>query len=63
MLLVLGLFTAIFGLLIYQYLTWKFGYWRKRGVASPKPRPLLGNLPNNILQNRNVAYDVQDIYR
>ena len=63
MLILIGLVTAVFGATIYQYLTWHFGYWKKRNVVGPKPLPLLGSLPNNILRKRNVTYDVQDIYK
>ena len=62
MLLVLSLVAAI-SYLLYLYLTWHYDYWTKRGVPGPKPLPLLGNLKNDILRQRNVAYDVQDIYR
>lgn len=50
-------------LLIYLYLTWNFDYWKKRGVKGPKPLPFFGSLKSVILHNKNMTYDVNDIYK
>lgn len=55
--------SALVGVLIYVYLTWSYGYWAKRNVPHLKPKPLFGNLPNGILQKRNVYYDFERIYK
>ncbi|CAO1400894.1 unnamed protein product [Diamesa hyperborea] len=47
---------------IYLYLSWNFNYWAKRGVVSPKPRIILGSLPNVIQRKENVIYDIEKIY-
>ncbi|XP_062125332.1 LOW QUALITY PROTEIN: probable cytochrome P450 28a5 [Drosophila sulfurigaster albostrigata] len=57
---------ALLALLValgYQYLTWTFGYWRKRKVPGPSPKPLTGNFPNMYTLKRHSFYDMQDIYR
>ncbi|KAH8358473.1 hypothetical protein KR093_000447 [Drosophila rubida] len=57
---------ALLGLLVvalvYQYLTWNFGYWRKRKVPGPSPKPLTGNYPNMYTMKRNPFYDIKDVY-
>ena len=49
--------------LLYVYLVWNFNYWSKRGVPAPKARVLLGDLPNGILRNENMAYDFDRLYK
>lgn len=49
--------------LLYKYATSTFGYWEKLGVVGPTPQILVGNFPSSINQKRNVAYEVDEIYR
>lgn len=49
--------------LLFIHFTWNFNYWSKRGVPSPPPKFLLGNLPNMLLRKQNVAYDMEKIYK
>ena len=44
-------------------MTYKFKYFKKRGLQGPKPSVPFGNTPSAILQNRNPAYDIDDIYK
>ncbi|CAD7092574.1 unnamed protein product [Hermetia illucens] len=55
--------VGLIGTLLYLFLTFNFNYWKKRGVLGPKPRLLLGNIPNIVLRKRNFQYDIIDIYR
>ncbi|XP_016986200.1 probable cytochrome P450 28a5 [Drosophila rhopaloa] len=57
--LALGLILA--GLL-YLTMTWNFNYWRKRKVPGPKPKLFTGNYPNLFKMERNMIYDLNDIY-
>lgn len=47
---------------IYVYLTWNFGYWKKRNVPGPDPLPFLGSFPSLILRNRTVMKEMDKIY-
>jgi len=58
----LVLLALIIGL-IYVFLVWNFDYWRRRGIKQAKAYPLVGNFPSQYTQKRNVAYDIDDIYR
>lgn len=49
--------------LIFVYLIWNFNYWKNRNIPGPKPTILLGNLPNVILQKRNMIHDVRELYK
>lgn len=55
---------GLIGLVVafYIYLTWNYDYWVKRGVSSPKPKVLLGNLPNAVSRKEHVTYDLCKIY-
>nr|AAB95198.1 cytochrome P450 monooxygenase CYP28A1 [Drosophila mettleri] len=53
-LLLLGLF--------YVFMTWNFGYWRKRKVPGPKPHCFTGNYPHMYNMKRHSVYDLNDIY-
>ncbi|KAH8311899.1 hypothetical protein KR044_008518 [Drosophila immigrans] len=57
---------ALLGLLValgYRFLTWNFGYWRKRKVPGPTPKALTGNFPNMYTMKRHPLYDMKDVYR
>lgn len=58
---VLCLLVAILAL-VYLFLTWEFGVWKKYGIKGPKPRLLLGNIPNMFTQKRHIVYDYDQIY-
>ncbi|KAH8297954.1 hypothetical protein KR018_002763 [Drosophila ironensis] len=58
LLFLLGLLT-----LIYVFLIWNFGYWKKRGIPSAKALPFLGSFPSAFTQKRNVVYDIDEIYK
>lgn len=68
---VANVLTVIFGavivllLALYIYLTWNFNYWKKRGVAGPKPRPYLGTYPKSSTyqKNTNFLLEADEIYR
>lgn len=47
----------------YVYLLWNSDYWKKRGVFSPDPRALLGNLPGQITGKRSQMYEIDDLYK
>ncbi|XP_022220896.2 probable cytochrome P450 28d1 [Drosophila obscura] len=49
--------------LVYIFLTWNFSYWKKRGIKSAKAWPFVGSFPSVFTQKRNMAYDIDDIYR
>ena len=64
MLLLVTIFLIIFVCaLIYLYLIWDNDYWRKRGVLGPKPQVLFGNFPESYLQQRHIAFELEDIYK
>ncbi|XP_055842785.1 probable cytochrome P450 309a2 [Episyrphus balteatus] len=53
--------TAIGGL-IYLYLSWNFDFWKKRGVKGPEPKLIFGSIPSIVKRNRNLAFDMQELY-
>ncbi|KAM7349411.1 putative cytochrome P450 28a5 [Cochliomyia hominivorax] len=48
--------------LIYIFLIWNFNYWKKHGVAGPRPEIIFGNLPSSVTKKRHFIYDLWDIY-
>ncbi|XP_055849099.1 probable cytochrome P450 309a2 [Episyrphus balteatus] len=58
---VLFLLSVIVGL-IYLYLSWNFNFWKKRGVKGPKPKLIFGSIPSIVKRNRNLAFDMRDLY-
>ncbi|TDG43571.1 hypothetical protein AWZ03_009999 [Drosophila navojoa] len=58
----LALLLLLVGL-FYVFMTWNFGYWRKRKVPGPAPRLLTGNYPHMYNMKRHAIYDLNDIYR
>lgn len=60
--LILNVLTGILGgvatllLTLYIYFTWNFNYWKKRGVAGPKPWPYLGTYPKSSTFQKNTNF-------
>lgn len=48
---------------LYVYLTWNYGYWKKRNVPGPDPLPFLGSFPSLILRHRTIMEEMDKIYR
>ncbi|KAG1676700.1 Cytochrome P450 3A5 [Nymphon striatum] len=51
------LYPVIIGILIYIHTRYKFSYWRKQGVPTPRPWPLLGNF-TFFLQPKLKIYEI-----
>ncbi|XP_028895402.2 probable cytochrome P450 28d1 [Zeugodacus cucurbitae] len=49
--------------LIYCFLTWNLHYWERRGIKQAKSFTLVGSFPSTFSHQRNIAYDIDDIYR
>ncbi|XP_068622758.1 cytochrome P450 6B5-like [Battus philenor] len=47
---------------LYYYFTRTFNYWKKRGVAGPKPVALFGNLKESTLRREPIALTIKKIY-
>ncbi|XP_055612266.1 probable cytochrome P450 28a5 [Uranotaenia lowii] len=62
LLIIISLILIALGIL-YLYLVWNFGYWKKRNVPGPDPLPFLGNFPAFILRNHPLVEDFDKIYR
>lgn len=58
----LALLAIVCGL-IYLFLVWNFGYWKKRGIKEAKALPFLGSFPSQFTQKRHFVYDVDEIYK
>lgn len=54
---------ALIALLGYGFLTWNYGYWRKRKVPGPKPAILTGNYPNLFTMKQHSTCDLNEIYK
>ncbi|XP_069687378.1 cytochrome P450 6j1-like [Periplaneta americana] len=54
---------ACSAVLLYLYLTWTHGYWRKRRVPYIKPRLLFGNIKDVYLGKKTLGELYQDLYR
>lgn len=65
MLEVLLVFT--FGIIVilchYFLLIKNSNYWKKRGVFSPNPSAIFGNLAGQINGKRHLMYDLDDLYK
>lgn len=48
-------FVAAILFLLYYYVTYKFDFWRKRGVQGPKPIPFFGNFLDVFLTKASVS--------
>lgn len=59
--LLLGLLLGLI-LLIYIFLAWNFGHWRRRGVKEPRALPLLGSFPNIVWPRQHFTNDMRDLY-
>ena len=53
--------TAFFTI-VYKYLSWNFDFWKKRGVAGPKPKVPFGNFGDLILQKRSGPEFLTSLY-
>lgn len=68
---ILNVLTGILGgvaallLTLYIYFTWNFNYWKKRGVAGPKPKPYLGTYPKSstFQTDTNFLLEADEIYK
>lgn len=49
-------------LLLYVFLAWNFGHWRRRGVREPKAWPLFGSFPNIVWPRQHFTNDMRDLY-
>jgi len=58
----IGTFVLGGVVLLYLYLTWNHGYWRKRGVPYVKPLPLFGNMMDTVLSVKSMGENYRDIY-
>ncbi|KAI8442459.1 hypothetical protein MSG28_005961 [Choristoneura fumiferana] len=45
----------------YLFLSYKYSFWKRYGLPSPKPLPLLGNYADFILMRKNLGDNVTDI--
>jgi cytochrome P450 family 28 len=63
--LIIYLIAAIIVIVVlhYFYLLANRNYWIDRGLFSPSPARLLGNLPGQVLGNRNIMYELDDLYQ
>lgn len=50
---------------LYIYFTWNFDYWKKRGVAGPRPIPFLGNYPKSTTNqgDTNFLTEAHEIFK
>ncbi|XP_055692159.1 probable cytochrome P450 28d1 [Lutzomyia longipalpis] len=48
---------------IYFFLTWNYKHWEKRGIPSPEPKILCGNLQGAVFGKKHVVYDFDQIYK
>lgn len=68
---ILNVLTGILGgvaallLALYIYFTWNFNYWKKRGVAGPKPKPYVGTYPKSstFQTDTNFLLEADAIYK
>ncbi|XP_074097092.1 cytochrome P450 6k1-like [Cotesia typhae] len=49
-------------IIAYLYMTRKFKYWKKRGVAEIPPIPFVGNFGNCLMTKRSGGQWAQDMY-
>ncbi|XP_034660237.1 probable cytochrome P450 28c1 [Drosophila subobscura] len=54
--------VCTFGALLYGFLVWNFGHWRRRGVREPRALPLLGSFPNMVWPRQHFTMDMRDLY-
>lgn len=66
---ILSNLLTIFGVIIvvvlghYVYLLSNRDYWKNRGVFSPNPTALTGDLPGQINGKRHLMYELDDLYK
>nr|QGW35755.1 Cytochrome P450 6a2 [Locusta migratoria migratoria] len=49
--------------LLWRYLTWGYGFWRRLGVPHPAPSVPFGNVADVMLARRHFSEVADDIYR
>ncbi|GAB0089201.1 Cytochrome P450 [Sergentomyia squamirostris] len=47
---------------IYYFLTWNNKYFENRGIPSPKPKILVGNVSESAKMKQHILYDYQKVY-
>lgn len=59
------IFLIIFVILAlhYVYLLSNRNYWINRGIFSPNPSALLGNLPGQVNGKRHIMYELDELYK
>ncbi|XP_063696425.1 probable cytochrome P450 28a5 [Culicoides brevitarsis] len=62
MLVILALLVVL-GSLAYYYLTHNYGYWKKRGIAGPKPKLFVGTLPSTYNKSVHLIDELDEIYK
>lgn len=53
--------AAVF-LALYYYAVSNFDFWKKRGVAGPKPIPFFGNAKDLIFANVSLRHYIKTVY-
>ncbi|XP_073947809.1 cytochrome P450 6B5-like [Choristoneura fumiferana] len=61
MLLVLGTFLSFVAAAAYCFFSYKYSFWKRYGLPSPKSLPLLGNYADFMLMRKNLGDTVTDI--
>lgn len=61
MLFILGTLLSFLAAGTYFIFSHKYSYWRRYGLPSPKPLPLLGNYADFILMRKNLGETFTDI--
>lgn len=49
-------------LALYYYLTSTFNFWKERGVAGPRPYPLVGNIGKTIIGKISMGDYLKELY-
>ncbi|KAF7378940.1 hypothetical protein HZH66_015174 [Vespula vulgaris] len=49
-------------LALYYYLTSTFNFWKERGVAGPRPYPLVGNTGRTLLGKISMGDYLKELY-
>lgn len=46
-----------------KFLTWHYGYWKKRGVPHDEPKLLFGNIKDVFFKKRSLIGVLADLYQ